>query len=87
MHTKEGLLLDELHGIFLHNTISKVKGQTEDFPKIGLGTANHVERTAEAVCCALKNGCTLIDAALCYLCKQSWSCLEKAYKDKMIYRR
>ena len=44
----------------------KVKGQSGDFPKIGLGTANLGERTADAVCNALKNGCTLIDAALCY---------------------
>ena len=43
-----------------------VKGQSGDFPKIGLGTANLGERTAEAVYNALKNGCTLIDAALCY---------------------
>ena len=43
-----------------------VKGQSGDFPKIGLGTANLGDRTAEAVCNALKSGCTLIDAALCY---------------------
>ena len=43
-----------------------IKGQSGDFPKVGLGTANLGAKTAEAVCTALKNGCTLIDAALCY---------------------
>ena len=43
-----------------------VKGQSGDFPKIGLGTANLKERTAESVCNALQNGYTLIDAALLY---------------------
>ena len=43
-----------------------VQGQSGDFPKIGLGTANLGERTTDAVCNALQNGCRLIDAALCY---------------------
>ena len=43
-----------------------VKGQSGDFPPIGLGTANLGEKTADAVCNALKNGYKLIDAALLY---------------------
>ena len=43
-----------------------VKGQSGHFPKIGLGTANLKEKTAEAVSNALKNGYNLLDAALLY---------------------
>ena len=44
----------------------KVKGQSGSLPKISLGTAALQDRTAQAVCNALQNGYTLIDAALLY---------------------
>ena len=43
-----------------------VKGQSGYLPNIGLGTANLGDKTASAVCTALHNGYTLIDAALLY---------------------
>ena len=43
-----------------------VKGQSGSLPKIGFGTANLKDRTAQSVCNALQNGYTLIDGALLY---------------------